>query len=207
MNSAQLSTPIFNSLKRRNFFIKFLRIIIPLIGLLLLGFLSIKIFLDNLGTDFDMSGIRIKSDKVIIDNPQYSGVMGNGTQYSINSKTATTPIAGSDEIDIFENELNLLRPDNYQMRAISKNAIFNMVAQTVDIKGLLQTSDSNNMFADLYNSKIDWVAQTLITKDKAIIEFEDGTILTSETLVYDAQKEIWDFTKVRLVIPITEEEQ
>ncbi|MCF6343682.1 MAG: hypothetical protein L3J15_03250 [Devosiaceae bacterium] len=207
MNSAQLSAPIFNSLKRRNFFIGFLRIIIPLLGLLLLGFLSLKIFLDNLGTDFDMSGIRIKSDKVIIDNPQYSGVMGNGTQYSINSKTATTPIAGSDEIDIFENELNLLRPDNYQMRAISKNAIFNMVAQTIDIKGLLQTSDSNNMFADLYNSKIDWVAQTLTTKDKAIIEFEDGSVLTSETLVYDAQKEIWDFTKVRLVIPIIEEEQ
>ncbi len=206
MNSAQLSAPIFNSLKRRNFFIGFLRIIIPLLGLLLLGFLSLKIFLDNLGTDFDMSGIRIKSDKVIIDNPQYSGIMGNGTQYSINSKVATTPIAGSDEIDIFENELNLLRPDNYQMRALSKSAIFNMVAQTIDIKGLLQTSDSNNMFADLYNSKIDWVAQTLTTKDKAIIEFEDGTILTSETLVYDAQKETWDFTKVRLVIPITEEE-
>ncbi len=205
MNNAPLAQPIINSLKRRNFIIFILRILVPFTGLLLLAFLVLQIIIANLSANFDLSGIRVKRDRLVIDNPQYSGIMANGTKYFVIAQRAETEIAGSDEIELFDSEIDLIRKDNYQIFAKSKNALFNMAKQTIIVKELLEANDNRGKVAFLYDTKIDWVEQTIKSKKDVTIEFNDGSVLLADSLLYDAKEQIWNFTNASLLIEMEEE--
>ncbi len=205
MNNAPLAQPIINSLKRRNFIIFILRILVPFTGLLLLAFLVLQIIIANLSANFDLSGIRVKRDRLIIDNPQYSGIMANGTKYFVVAQRAETEIAGSDEIELFDSEIDLIRKDNYQIFAKSKNALFNMAKQTIIVKELLEANDNRGKVAFLYDTKIDWVEQTIKSKKDVKVEFNDGSVLLADSLLYDAKEQIWNFTNASLLIEVEEE--
>ncbi len=207
MLNTQTSTPIYNSLKFRNFIIAILRIIVPLFGLAVLGFLLLQIIISNMINNYNISGVRIKKDRLIMESPYFNGVMSNGTKYIISSKSASTAIAGGDEIELSDVKLDLTRLDGYNMQLTSKMATFNMVEQWVDVKGLMNVSTSSNILAELNNSIIDWETQTLSTKDKVLVRFPDGSILTSNSLFHNANAQTWEFEQVTLLIPIKEEVQ
>ncbi len=200
------SEKILASLRRRNFFITILRIIFPAFGLLLLAYLIVQIILDNISAKFDLSGVRVKSDRLIIDNPEYGGVMNNGTKYFVKAKSASTPIGGSEKIDLFFSELKLIRKDNYQMDLSAKNAILNIEAQSIKVKDLLKVKDDKGMRADLYDSTINLATQTLLTEKKVFAEFSDGSVLRADNLIYNGGEEIWNLTNVTLLVPYEGEE-
>lgn len=192
---------MYQAFGRRNRIIGWLRIGVPILGMLVLGALVVQIVIANLARDFGISGIRVARDMLIIDAPEYAGVMANGTQYTVVAEAASAPIGGAESIDLDKAVVDLTRPDGYRVKARADVAQFLLADQIVQVDGLMVVTDSNGMRAQLLNSTIDWVTQTLIAKDNVHIVFEDGSILTGSTLLYDAGAQTWDFNFVKLTIP------
>jgi len=191
---------IYRALGRRNGFIALLRIMVPLFGVAVLFVLLFQIIVANLASGLNISGVRIEKDTLVIDAPEYSGVMANGTRYKIVADAAAAAISGRDLVDLSNASVDLLRTDGYRMLAYATKAQFKIAEQKVDVADIMSVSDSHGMNAKLLNVTIDWVAQTLVARDNVYVTFADGSVLTGASLVYDAGQEIWEFGSVKLVV-------
>ena len=191
---------IYRALGRRNGFIALLRIMVPLFGVAVLFVLLFQIIVANLASGLNISGVRLEKDTLVIDAPEYSGVMANGTRYKIVADAAAAAISGRDLVDLSNASVDLLRTDGYRMLAYATEAQFKIAEQKVDVADLMSVSDSHGMNAKLLNATIDWVAQTLVARDNVYVTFADGSVLTGASLVYDAGQEIWEFGSVKLVV-------
>ena len=184
---------IYRAFDRRNRLIGWLRIGVPMLGVLVLGSLLVQIVIANMARDMGISGIRIARDALVIDSPEYSGVMANGTQYSIVADAASTALGGQEEIALDNAKLDLVRTDGYRLQARAKAAQFSLADQIVQVDDVMIVTDNHDMEAKLLNSTIDWTAQTLVAKDNVNVVFGDGSILTGSSLRYDAGAQTWDF--------------
>lgn len=191
---------IYSRLARRNRMVGWLRIAVPVFGLVILLALLVQIVLANMARDFGAGGIRIARDALIVDAPAYAGVMANGTQYRVVANSASTAIGDGDRIALDNAAIDLERPDGYTMHAEAAAAEFSLSRQTVTAPGVMTFTDSRDTWAQLRDSVMDWREQTLVARDNVHIVFKDGSVLTGAGLVYDAERQIWDFQLVKLTV-------
>ncbi len=196
---------LYNRLTWRNRFIALLRILVPIFGLIIFAFLLFNIIIANIGDDLKISGIRVERDLIVIEAPQYSGIMGSGVSYNITAKAATTAIGDGDSYDLSDAKFDMLRPDGLSVIATAKQADYNLIKQVVIVEDEMIINDSRGIKSRLHDVIIDWDTQTLDARDDVEIVFSDGSILKSKTLVYDMQGQIWKFKQVHLTIFNNEE--
>ena len=193
-------TKIYRALGRRNLVVGVLRIAVPVVGVAVLGMLLAQITLANLARNVSIAGVRVKNDALVIDTPQYAGVMANGTRYQVTADAAAAALSNSDIVALEKANVDLVRTDGYRLQAEAENAQFRIADQVVEIADLMEVVDSRGMRAKLLNSTIDWTAQTLIARDNIYAIFADGSTLTGAELIYDAGAQTWTFSAVKLTL-------
>jgi lipopolysaccharide export system protein LptC len=202
--SPQTSTArarLFSRLQRRNRIIGFLRFGVPGAGIALAGVLVFQIVLANLAENFGVDGIRLERDQLVFDAPRYAGVMADGTVYEVVAEAARASVTNTDIINLDVATIVTEQPDGYSMTADAKNAQMNLVDQQVFVPGLMLTSDSNRVKGQLNDSIIDWPTQVLTARGPVRFDFEDGAAIEAQSLVYKANRKVWDFRDVRYTVP------
>lgn len=184
---------LYDRLMRRNKIVGLLRIAVPLMGVVLFGYLAAQIIVANLARDFGADGIRIERETVIIDKPTYAGVMTNGTRYQVVADSAEKQIVGEDVLDLSNVRLQLLRQDGYELIATAEHALYDLTASTVAIPGLMVVDDSNQTHALLRDNNIDWTTQTLVSRGDVDVHYPDGTRIEAIGLNYDGASNEWVF--------------
>ncbi len=199
-DSAKNAEKLYHKLERRNRIVGFLRIAVPLSGVLLAAGLIVQIVLSNWAEDFALKSIRFDHNQVIVDGPRYSGVMSNGTSYEIVAKAARARVNTTDIINLETATITIREKSGYEMVANAPKAQLRLNEQKVIINSLMRTRDSNGVRGQLTNSVINWPAQTLTTTGPVRLEFKDGAILAAQSLVYSAKTGEWDFSGVRYTV-------
>jgi len=199
--SARYFGKLYARFERRNRIIGFLRLAVPLSGIVLAAGLIGQIVLANMAKDYGLNAIRIDRGQVVVDTPRYSGVMSNGTSYEIVAKVARARINSTDIINLEDATITIREKTGYEMIATAPEAQLRLSDQKVIVNSMMRTIDSNGVRGQLTNSVINWPTQTLTTTGPVRIEFKDGTILEAQALLYDARTSAWDFSGVRYTIP------
>jgi len=194
-------TDVFNALIWRNRIIGILRLAVPGIGLIFAGYLIFQIILSSIATAYGISGLKIERDQVIIEQPRYGGVMRDGTAYQILADVARVRISDPDIIDLAGANITIEQQDGYQIIADASGALLNIGNQNVVIPGLLQTLDTQNVRGQLNDVIIDWTTQTLTSKGAVRLEFDDGSVIRAQSLIYNAASGEWDFSGVIYNVP------
>ncbi len=197
---------LYHRLRRRNRLIGFLRFLVPLLGMVLFGFLVAEIVISKMVNDYGISDIRLEQDRLLIETPQYEGVTETGTRYRVVAKTAFTLISEADTIELHQAVLDVVRPDGVSYHATAERALYNLIAQTVDVPGSADVVDSRKTVSKLHNTFVDWHKQIIDARSGAVVTFADGTRLVARSLVMYGEDNRWDMTDVILDTPATEEE-
>lgn len=197
---------LHDRLERRNRVVGMLRLVVPAAGAVVLGALLLQIVIANIGETLGVDGVSIERDRLVIATPEYSGVMANGTRYTVTAESASAAAGNTDVMDLTDATLHLVRQDGYEMTARAADADFSLGGQTVDVPGLMHVTDSRGMRARLRDTHVDWTRQTLVARESVWARFDDGSVLTADHLVYDAGQQTWDFENTRLVVPRNRED-
>ncbi len=192
---------LYRRLNRRNRVVGILRLVVPAAGAFVLAVLLAQIVIANIADTFGIDGVSIERDRLVIATPEYSGVMANGTRYTVSAESAKAAAGSSDVMELTDATLHLVREDGYEMTIRAASSDFSLAAETVDVPGLMRVSDSRGMTARLRDNHVDWTAQTLVSEESVWARFDDGTVLTASGLVHDAAEQTWDFEDARLVVP------
>lgn len=198
---------IYARLEKRNRLVAILRIGVPIFGLIVLFGLVIQIILANMGGAFQLRGLRLEHGALVVDAPEYSGRMADGTRYMIEALEAESLLTDPDEIALNDAAITFVRADNYLLKLHAADAMLTVGAQILDVPALLRVTDSTGLEADLYRAQIDLNAQTMDVQEHAVVRFTDGTVLNADTLLYNAKAKTWAFEGAKMVIPMAEEAQ
>ncbi len=191
----------FNALARRNRVIGVLRFVVPGIGIFVTGFLFLQIILANIAVDYGISGLRVDKDQVVIEQPRYGGVMPDGTTYQILADVARVRLETRDLIDLAGANIEIEQENGYKIIADANSARLDLGTQSVVIPGLLKTLDTDNVVGQLNDVIIDWTTQILTARGTVRFEFEDGSVIRAQSLIYNAQNGEWEFERVIYNVP------
>ena len=211
MHAETLASPdvrasLYRKLARRNRIVGVLRMLVPLLGVAVLGVLVAQILIAHAAKEFGVTGIRIERDRLLIDTPRYEGVTEAGVRYKVVADMASALISEADIIELHNATLDLVRPDGVSYVATAERALYNLVAQTVEVPDVAIVIDSRKTHSVLKNTFVDWSDQTINARGGADVTFADGTRLIAGTLIMYSQDNRWDMTGVTLITEGSETE-
>lgn len=194
---------LYRRLAARNRRVARLRVLVPVAGVIILATLIGQIYLSSLSSRFGISQVKLSPDSIIIDKPDYAGILGDGSHYRVTSQSARAPANRSDLIDLVQATLSIDRASGTRMDARAPFAQLDTSNQLVIIDGIASALESTGTLSKFYRSVFDWSAQTLTSQGPVAIDYADGATLVADTMLYDSKTAVWTFTNVTVTLPST----
>lgn len=203
MSPATAAPLTYRRLQQRNRAVRWLRLLVPLLGAAVLVALLAQIIVSSLGGRFSVGSVSVSPEAVTVETPDYVGVMQDGSAYRVSAATARSATSRPDLIQLAEAKLVLNRSDGIQLTADAAQAQLDTTNQLTTVAGLAEISDSRGTTGTLRNSAFDWQAQVLTTNGAVAIDYADGSTVRAEGLHYDAATMVWSFTRSVVTLPST----
>lgn len=193
---------VYGRLVRRNRLVSILRIGVPVLGAVILVSLAAQIVISSLGSRFGIGQITVTPDAVMVDAPEYAGIMDDGSNYRVSAVSARASLDHTDIIDLAETSVVLNRIDGVQMQAEAAKAQLDVTRQLVIIPDVVEVSDSTGTMGTLRETVFDWPARVLTAKGAVAIDYADGTQVRSQGMIYDAAAASWTFSTATVTLTL-----
>jgi lipopolysaccharide export system protein LptC len=184
----------YQRLTWRNRFVGVLRIAVPILGVVVLVGLLGQIYLSSLGARFGIGHISVTQERVLVDAPQYAGVLDDGSAYRISAVSAEAAIGAPDLIDLLQTTLKVTGPDGVTMDLTADRARLDTINQLVLVAGTTHVVDSTGTTSMFDNSVFDTRAQTLTSQGPVTVNYADGTHIDAKGLIYNSKTMVWTFS-------------
>jgi hypothetical protein len=180
-----------------------LRIGVPLLGLVILVALLIQIYVSSLGDSFSIGQVSVTPDTISVEAPEYSGILGNGTTYSVSAATAKASPTATNLISLTEAGLTMTKVDGVMINVNAQFAVLDTNNETVTIKDLAYVEDSTGTTGVVVDSVFDYASQSLVGQGPVSIQYADGTTLDAVGMAYDLEQANWTFNQADVTLPET----
>ena len=195
---------IYRGLEARNRIVAILRIAIPALGVVALSALLLQIYLSSRATRFVKSFTDACSpDTISVEAPEYSGILGNGTTYSVSAATAKASPTATNLISLTEAGLTMTKVDGVMINVNAQFAVLDTNNETVTIKDLAYVEDSTGTTGVVVDSVFDYASQALVGQGPVSIQYADGTTLDAVGMAYDLEQANWTFNQADVTLPET----
>jgi lipopolysaccharide export system protein LptC len=193
----------YRRLEARNRIVSILRIGVPLLGVVALSALLLQILVSSSMSRFGISTIAVSSESVIVETPQYSGLLDDGTAYRVSATQAEAAVDATDKIALSNASLVMTRPSGVVTEVDAAGAILYTTDQRVEIPEMARVTDSDGTIAALEDSVFDYHHQRLVGRGPVRVDYRDGTTIRAEGLDYDAAAAVWTFRRATVTLPDT----
>ncbi len=190
-------------LERRNRLVSILRLGLPAMGLIVLLGLVVQIYLGSLTGRFGVGRIEVTPEAVIVDAPEYAGVLEDGSSYRVWAEQARAELGRTDLINLSTAQLVVDRPDGVQMQVDAAAAQLDTTNELTIVPGLADIADTTGTVGTLTDSVFHWGSQTLKTSGDVAIDYADGSSVRSKGLEYNAAAKVWTFSRAVVTLPST----
>ena len=194
---------IYRRLQMRNRFIAVLRLAVPAMGVLTLVVLIGQIYLSSLSGRFGVGRVTVDPEAVSVEDPQYSGVLDDGTTYQVRADAAKAALTSSDQIALTAAALTMNRANGVIMHVNAPEALLDATNEIVTIAGIAYVEDSTGTSGTIHDSVFDYANQKLVGQGAVHIDYADGTTLDGIGITYDVVGAVWTFSKASVTLPAT----
>jgi len=193
----------YQRLARRNRLVGVLRVVVPLVGVLVLGSLVGQLVLANLSGRFGIQRLSVTPEAITVEAPEYVGALADGASYRVWAETARAEAQSSELFHLTNASLVLNRADGVQLTMEARQAQLDTARQLTLVPGIAEVADSTGTTGTLRDSIFDWHSQLLTTRGAVAIDNADGSTVRAQGLVYDASSMIWTFERSVVTLPAT----
>ncbi|MBE7733432.1 hypothetical protein [Devosia faecipullorum] len=203
MAGATADLRVYRRLERRNRLIGVLRLLVPAMGALVLAGLVLQLYLSSLTGRFAVGRIEVTPDAIIVDAPEYAGMLEDGSSYRVWAEAARAALERTESIDLGGAHLLVQRPDGVQIEVDAAEAQLDTAGQLTLVPGLADFADTTGTTGTIHDSVFDWQAQRLTSRGAVAIDYADGSSVRAEGLDYDAASKVWTFSRAIVTLPST----
>lgn len=203
MSDTTANSRAFRRLARRNRFVGLLRVFVPILGVVVFAALCLQLYISSISGRFEVGNITVTPEAVVVEAPEYVGVLPDGSRYRVSSEGARSSNDRRDFVDLENARLVMDRADGVQFIAQTNDAELDTLRELTIARGLTEVSDSTGTVGTIVNSTFDWRSQILTSEGRVEIDYADGSSVRAEGLVYDAEAAKWTFSRSVVTIPST----
>lgn len=193
----------YRSLEARNRIVAILRIGVPALGVLALISLIGQIYVSSLSSRFGVGQIAVTPDSIMVEAPEYTGLLDDGTAYRISASAAKAATEAVDQIGLSDAALTMTRPDGVIMTVDAAAAVLDTTRQLVLVEQEADIGNSLGTTGVISDSVFDYANQQLVGNGAVTIDYADGTHLVAQGMTYDAVTLVWTFTRATVTLPDT----
>lgn len=193
----------YRRLEARNRIVSILRIGVPALGVLALVSLIGQIYVSSLSSRFGVGQIAVTPDNIMVEAPEYTGLLDDGTAYRISASAAQAATEAVDQVGLSNAALTMTRPDGVVMTVDAAAAVLDTTRQLVVVPQQADIGNSQGTKGVIADSVFDYATQQLVSNGAVTIDYADGTHLVAEGMTYDAVTLIWTFTRATVTLPDT----
>lgn len=193
----------YRRLQARNRIVAILRIGVPALGVLALALLMGQIYVSSLSSRFGVGQIAVTPDSIMVEAPQYTGLLDDGTAYRISASAAQAAAEAVDQIGLSDATLVMTRPDGVIMTVDAAAAVLDTTRQLVLVAQEADIANSLGTKGVISDSVFDYATQQLVGDGAVTIDYADGAHLVAEGMTYDAVSLVWTFTRATVTLPDT----
>jgi hypothetical protein len=200
------STGTFRRLARRNRTVALLRWLVPAGGLVIALLVGGLIALDALRNQFGIAQVRIDRDRMIVDTPELSSMLPDGTVLTLSAGAASASLLSSDQIALADPRLAMTSPDAPTMSAEAGAAELDTTRQRFAVSGETSFSSTDGVAGTTENLAADFIGQKA-NSGEVHLTMPDGTSLVAASMTYDHSARLWTFRRVTVSMPYTPGDQ
>lgn len=201
--SAEPRARLYRALSRRNRMVAALRIILPILGVVGLVVVAGAIILDHLSSRFSISGIKIDRENLVVDTPELSSTLADGTTVTLEAQSAHILTTDSDKVALSTVKFASALANGPHLAAKAANAQLTLSRQLVDVPGTTEFTSSDGGHGTAEQLKVDVLGLKISTAGAVDFQFGDGNRLSAADMAYDHKTGTWVFHKVNLWISST----
>lgn len=199
--SAEYRLATYRALARRNRRVAWLRVLVPIAGLMVFAAIGAQMLLASLVGGFRFSDIHLAPDMVTVDSPRYAGTLPDGGHYRVSARSATAPTGDFDAIDLGEAVLDYTAPNGSTLHATASTGRLLVRERQVLIPGLADVSNAQGATGTLRDVVVDWPTSTLDARGPVHIANAAGSTLDAADLELDLDHRVWIFHDVTVTLP------
>lgn len=201
-SAASAAPDTYARLMRRNNRVALLRWLVPLVGVVLALVVGVGIALDALSSSFGFAKLRIDRDRMIVDTPELSSTMSDGTVLTLSAGAASAALAQTDQIALTTAKLTMRGTDVPALTAEAAEAAIDTTAQNVLVPGVTRFTNTDGMTGEADGLNADFASGTA-TSGAVDLSLRDGSRLVADEMSYDNATRTWVFHKVKVTVPFT----
>lgn len=194
---------VYQGLQARNRIVAILRVGIPALGAVALSALMLQIYVSSTASRFGVGQIAVSSESIVVEAPEYSGLLDNGTAYRVSATAARAAVDATDRIGLTDAHLTMTRPDGVGMEVRAPQALLDTTHQVVIVEDVAHVGNSQGATGTIHDSVFDYVAQKLVGEGPVTLDHADGTHIVAEGMTYDPVALIWTFSRATVTLPDT----
>lgn len=198
---------LYRALTRRNRVVGALRILLPVVGLVGLVGVAGAIVLDHLSSRFSISGIKIDRENLVVDTPELSSTLHDGTTVSLSAQSAHILATDSDKVALSEVRFASALANGPELSATAAQAQLTLSRQVVEVPQVTEFVSSDGGQGTAAQLKVDVMGLKISTAGPIDFRFGDGNRLSAANMNYDHASGTWVFHKVNLWISSTPGEE
>lgn len=198
MPTAGMRLDTYNRFARHNRRIGILRWAVPIAGAIALSVPVMQLVASMVAESLPIDGLRLENDTLVIDGPRFEGRTATGSNYAMDAARAETRIGDLDTADLYGLTVAITDEAGYDAMAQFSSAEWTMSTQYLRSNEDVTVADSTGASGILAGVAVDWPAQRVTSDGPVRFSFETGAGLVAQTMIYDMNAGLWQFTKVDL---------
>ncbi len=192
----------FRRARRHSFFVRILRVLLPLCALAFMGlyFTTSGISLSFGDIEARVESVEIKDGEFKMVNPRLEGFTKAKGKYLVVADSAVQSVTHPERVKLIAIDAQITDPEKGWSRVLAEKGTFNTKKEFLQLKGDITVTSSNGMSGKLQVADIDMKAQTIVSKSPVLINMLNGNVRANEMHVQAKTKRIFFSKGVRVHI-------
>jgi len=199
--TGQRSDAEFKRAKNHTRRVKFLKIFMPVMGLLIIMALLGAFFIRQIFTpNIDIGAIALEDGKLVMENPNLSGVDANSRPFNLSATRALQDADQPKRVELIKIDARLPIDDTNFADIRAGNGIYDADAKTLQLYEKVKVNTSDGMRINLEDADIDIAIGRLITEKPVTANSEQADISSERLLVEENGDRLVFEGKVRMTL-------
>ncbi len=191
----------FDRARRHTGMVRFLKLALPLGGVLALAIIAISYYISlAVLPDIDIDGASIEQGKLVMNNPTLAGTDGNGRPYNLSAERATQDAANPARVSLINIKAKMPVSDSGFAQIAAASGIYDTAGKTLELGGTISVDMDDGITIRLQDASIDIEKGSLRTEKPVVVDTGRARVSAESLTVEDRGKKIVFENRVQMTL-------
>lgn len=190
-------------LERRNRVVGVLRVLVPLAGALAAAVVVAGLAIEAMSNRFGFANVRIDRNNLVVDTPQLSSILADGTAVALTASAARLDVGNVDRAELNDVAFSASLANGTTLRADAGLARLTLSTQRIEVPGATRVTSSSGFTGTATDVVADVQGLGIAATGGVVLGFGEGNRLTASDMAYDHKAGTFVFHNARLSLTST----